>query len=376
MFRFALVISLLAMSCLGSCRNKAPAPLSGGKDKRPSASKAVRETAAAGETEAAKGHATSSPTRVTVSGYELEVSLVPEQNTFMVGEPVFVVFMVKNLSKEKLQLPEGGDYRNRMGRPNRYKVSVKPMGGAGLPVKDSGPSFGGITGNRPIPPGSTFRRELFLPDWVDLEKPGVYEISATRPLEIERYQAGQAPSMNAKGPNVTVGAKVTVTPSDPKKMGRIIDGLGEKLMGSSSDLAERASKALHSITDPRTIPWWLKALKTKGYSLKFQAIRALGRYSTEEAFGGLKLCIEDQDTNIRQTCAHSLSVSRHPDALSTLLSMRKDSYQGVRITVLHALGKMPCSRSRKLIQSMTKDKSNLVRDEAQRYLKMCTAKKD
>lgn len=171
-------------------------------------------------------------TRVAVKGWKLGVSLIPEKRTFMLGEPIYMTFKVHNLSAEDLLLPEGGDYRNRLGRPNRYKVVIKPRGGKPLPLIDSGPSRGGLTSQRQLPAGGDFTRELLLPNWTKLKKPGIYEISCTRSLELSRFQPGKKHNWSKKGPKgpkVTARTVVTVTPADTHRMGKLIGELGKML---------------------------------------------------------------------------------------------------------------------------------------------------
>ena len=299
------------------------------------------------------------------------MSLTPEKRTFMLGEPIYLTFRVHNGSSHTLQLPEGGDYRNGLGRPNRYRVVIKPRGGKPLPLINSGPSFGGISSHRRLPPDGEFTRELFLPNWAKITKPGVYEISCTRPLELSRYKAGVRPNWRLKGKPVTARTVVTVTPPDSGRMGKLIQELGEMLLNNNSDHARKAGRALLTIADTRTIKHWIKALRTRGYGIKLSAIRGLGTYKTDAALAGLSLCRKDKNTNVRQTCAQVLSSSPHPKAWPVLLSMKADPYTGVRLTVLHALAKRPCAQTAKLIRKMTRDSAKLVKNEAQRYLKRC-----
>jgi hypothetical protein len=293
-----------------------------------------------------------------VKGWALEVRVVPERRTFMVGEPIYMTFKVRNSSVVDLLLPEGGDYRNRLGRPNRYRCVVQPRGGKPLPLVDSGPAFGGISSNRQLPAGGAFARELFLP-------------TCSRPLEVIRFTPNARPSWQLKGPRVTARASVTVTPTDAGRMGTLIQELGGLLLAANSEHARKAGQALATIHDPRAVAHWIKALETRGYGVKLQAIRALGAFKSDAALGGLKHCRADRNTNVRQTCAQALAESPHPKAWPALLSMKADSYQGVRLTVLHALAKRPCAQAARLLRQMAKDRDRVVRGEAQRYLKRC-----
>lgn len=164
---------------------------------------------------------------------------------------------------------------------------------------------------------------------------------------------------------------MTVTPPDRKRMGKLIRKLGQMLLSANSTHASKAGRGLLTIRDPRTVAHWVKALNTRGYSVKLQAIRGLGAYKIDAALAGLRHCRKDGNTNVRQSCAQALSSSPHPKAWPALLSMKADTYSGVRLTVLHALAKRPCAQTAKLIRQMTKDSAKIVQNEAKRYLKRC-----
>src|SRR4051794_7010594 len=67
-----------------------------------------------------------------VDEHQIEVKLVPDKATIMLGEPIYLSFIVENNSNLDLQVLVGGDYRNALGRPESFKVTV--MGKDGRPV--------------------------------------------------------------------------------------------------------------------------------------------------------------------------------------------------------------------------------------------------
>ena len=56
------------------------------------------------------------------------------------------------------------------------------------------------------------------------------------------------------------------------------------------------------------------------------------------------------------------------DQAEFLVAQRHDESEGVRITVVHALGRMPPAEGWPVLQEMTRDPSPRVSDEARRYL--------
>jgi hypothetical protein len=67
-----------------------------------------------------------------VNGAPIEISLLLEKSVIMLGEPIHLSFIVRNLSGTDLRFSEGGDYRNRLGRPESY--DVRAMGSDGKQV--------------------------------------------------------------------------------------------------------------------------------------------------------------------------------------------------------------------------------------------------
>ncbi len=169
-------------------------------------------------------------------------------------------------------------------------------------------------------------------------------------------------------------------------MEEVIAALGERLLGPPTDETESAGRMLSYIQDERVILHFIKAIETRGYEQKSTALRALAKFKDEAAFAALKRGFETkgQDIgwtttpevanqlaeNIRITAAAALAQSPHPGAVPFLLSKRHDACQGVRMTVLHLVGKMKAREAIPILRDMTQDESQLVREEAQRYLRL------
>ena len=60
---------------------------------------------------------------LTVDEKLIEVNLVPDKSTVMLGEPVYLSFVVENNSDHDLQVIVDGDYRNALGRPETFSDS-------------------------------------------------------------------------------------------------------------------------------------------------------------------------------------------------------------------------------------------------------------
>ena len=120
----------------------------------------------------------------------IRVALIPDKREIMVGEPVSLSFVVRNLTDNDLQTIQGGDYRNRLGRPENYAVKVVDPNGRAVPLLDAGPTMGGQEGPQEIPAKGTWAHRLFLPRWVKLTQIGDYTINCRTTLKISKATGG------------------------------------------------------------------------------------------------------------------------------------------------------------------------------------------
>jgi len=327
-----------------------------------------------------------------VNDHQIEVGLIPEKSTIMLAEPIYLAFVVRNHSEQDLQVLVGGDYRNALGRPESFTVAVTRMDGKPVTQPSAGPSMGGMFGPKRIPAKGEHTFKLFLPHWATFEEPGDYSIRVRRTLQLSRHTPGRW-DMQEKITDVQVqaGAEIKVLPQDRKEMGRIIAQLGDTMLGKRPDEAEPAARSLSYIHDERVIPYFVKAFETNEYNKKSTAIQALSKFNNEQAFQAIKKALDtkgadignattaevaDQSArNIRHTAAAALARSPHPQSLPLLLSLRNNPSEAIRITVLHAVGKMKPEQAIPILQEMTQDESQLVSDEAKRYLGLHSSQK-
>jgi hypothetical protein len=265
-------------------------------------------------------------------------------------------------------------------------VTVKRADGLWVEQPKVGFSTGGLIGPKPLPAGETYVFRLFLPHWATFETAGIYTISCQRNLQLLRAGTG---SDFAKQPTTDVmteaRARLEVEPRDPAALGRLIQDYGETMLRENGGKdGDEALLALAWIDDPRVVSYFRRALSIRSYAIKFAALHVLGKFATDEAFAalqaGMKTKAADLDStsseqavrtaaNLRTAAATALFRCKHPKAREFLLAQRKDEAEGVRITVLHALGTMPPAQAAPLLQEMMNDPSVRVREEAQRYSK-------
>jgi hypothetical protein len=327
----------------------------------------------------------------------IEVSLVPEKATFMLGEPIYVSFIVRNKSDQNLQVIVGGDYRNGLGRPESFTVTTIDKKGNKVPQPDAGTSMGGLRGPQKLPSKGQYAFQLFLPNWATFEKTGRYTITAQRILNI-CYDNQNIDYWLVKGNTtdfeVKASAEIEVVSLNKEKMGELIDQLANEMLTAKDDPAAAAAKKLENIRDERVIPHFIKALKTGIYNIKFVSLNALSKFENDDAFEALKYGLEVTGKdfiarsttmevadslvkNIKHTAIHAISNSPNPKAIQFLLSKRNDEMDEIRLTVVHALGRMKADMAVPMLKEMQNDKNETIRSEVKRYLdKFASGKND
>lgn len=316
----------------------------------------------------------------------LRATLVPHVTQIMVGEPAYVTHRLFNNGETPLQFREGGNQRNRLGRFDDYNLQIIREDGTALPAVDSSPNFGGMSWIPTVSDAESFSHELFLPNWVEFLEPGIYTIHsertyATRPAADDSWPGDVGAKLQ-----VSAQTQIKVIATDNKAMGDLIAKLGREMFSNGeSDSRTQAWTKMGAIADPRVIPHYQKAIATRQYDLIFSGLIALSNFNDDTALKSIESAIklrgpdlvgdfarpelaESSATNIRNGVANSLSTSPHPRAFALLLTMSTDSSDSVRLSVLHAIARKRPKDARKRITAFTKDTSEMVRNEAKRYL--------
>lgn len=158
----------------------------------------------------------------------------------------------------------------------------------------------------------------------------------------------------------------------PEEVTRLIDKYGPELVKGQGARAEEAMRVLSFIDDPRLTAIYVKAMDVNNYQMRFTALERLSRIPGDEALKGIQKGMNLRDgigsDNLRHSTAVALARSPHPDAKKLLLTMRNDSYLGVRLTVIQTLVVKGNPIARELGESMLNDSDDMVRGEARRLL--------
>jgi hypothetical protein len=320
---------------------------------------------------------------------KLDVTAATDKPEVMLGEPTYVSFKVANRSGRDLRVMVGGDYRNRLGRPESFKVEVVGADGKKVPQPDAGFHMGGITSAQKLPAQGAYTFRLFLPDWATFERPGRYTLTIRRRLEIVPDDGADPFRRKPDTVDVSATATITVVPTDRARLGKVIARLGDRMLGRND--TESAQKMLAAIHDARVVPYFAALAARPQYSPRFAACAPLGRYQTDEALEALKKLARTTGADIRASAttlelaesladgarhaaAHALAGSPHPKAIPFLWTLANDRYYGVRLTVLHRAAELKTPEGLGILLLMTCDGNEMVRNEATRYLEKLAKK--
>ena len=315
---------------------------------------------------------------------DIMVSIRPEKKSLMLGEPIFFEFRVKNLTNKPMYVVQGGDNRNRLGRPANYKITAVGPDGKSVPIIDAGMSFGGIMGPRKIDKDLGWSRKLFLPNWFKMKKMGTYTVKCQTKLRISlQPDFTTQPKEHDADVNVDLSFEIEVGQNRMKEMGSLINELGVKSLKGEGD----AIKKLLAIEDERVVDPLIQMVKLENYSRRFSALQGLSLFTSDKALSGIEIGLNTSVKemrknasndkvarqlvkNIRHSAAVALSRSPHPKAEGRLIELWNDPNEAIRITVLHRLGKLLDDESLEILQQMTLDKNERVRKEAIRYYQL------
>ena len=296
----------------------------------------------------------------------------------MLGETTFLSFEVKNLSETRLSFGDGGDYRNNIGRPDSYSVTVVRDDGKSVPQPKVTGSMGGLIGSQYVPVNGSYVRKLFLPHWATFEEPGKYTVTVTRTLGIAGTARSVEEKMGGKSPSTTTKASTTLTVinTDNDRLGDVIRETGMRMLNEPEPEDGRSAlQLLAFIEDARTIEYWIKALglysqdPTSDVFHRFaQTPLILSTYDTPEAWFALKSAMKSESDDVRHDVADALSSSTNPQGLSLLLSMQDDPYWFVRLRVAQRLSKEKNDASTEVLLKLLNDKDQNVWESAERAL--------
>jgi hypothetical protein len=145
----------------------------------------------------------------TSNGCAIRAELVPDPPSARLGDDRFVVFRATTDCAKGIGIIEGGNTGNRLQRDNAYRVSAIDGSGAEIPKVDAKNDQGGANGVFDFTNTQPREARLRLSDWVVLSRPGRYQITVERGLELGK-QPGVRETVDWVP--VKVAAVIEITP--------------------------------------------------------------------------------------------------------------------------------------------------------------------
>lgn len=277
-------------------------------------------------------------------GISLTAGFMPDATRIMVGEPLFLTFVVSNRADRPFQFSH---VRNEI-------FTVTATHATGLPVKSR---YFGLDGNgfmtlETVPPGKAYTCRIFLNERCVFDQPGDYTVTCR--CDFGLFSNRTNPPVK---PVVTV-FPLKVLPADPQHVADII-GLWAHLIETNGALQE-AALALAEINDPRTIPP-LAALVAKN-SGNYVAVNALARFTNDAAADALTVVLRQGEDYVAGVAGTALRKSHQNDrAARALLSALTNAEPNLRIEGARAVSWTGSELAFAPLCSLLQDASHSVR---------------
>jgi hypothetical protein len=350
-------------SLLVSCTTKEPSTVVA-----PNRSPTTVPTLSVAPSYAAKPPASSHPGPPTADvqafGCDLQATITPDQPTWAVGQPVYLTFKLTSNCDRKLAVLDGGDYQNKYGRAESYKITAKDAQGQALHVLDSGRPMGGYVSAWPLSRDKPFQKRLLIIHWIDFQTPGTYTLTVKKVLQVGDQMTSR--SEGKKELPVLVSTSIEVKASTPELTKSVIDVLGKQMFEADKDKAYEAEQALKMMHDERIVPLFAKLLTSNDSVMSMEALWGLRTYSNDQALSALQKALTIKE--LRLAAAQTLAKNKHPKAWDTIWALHSDPDKYIRLAVLHALAKRNQPTTKARLQAFTNDKSPMISNEAKRYL--------
>jgi hypothetical protein len=294
----------------------------------------------------------------------ITAGFIPDSSRIIVGEPLFLTFVVSNRADQPFHFSFFGDSNFRIAATNT----------AGMPTRNRHPGWGGDGGGSSVSVlrGKAYNERVLLDNWCGFDQPGEYTVTC-------RYLFPNYPNGNTfLAPPIVTVFKLTVLPTDPNRITEIIKAWGHVVETNGS--LHEAAQALAEINDPRTIPY-LAVLVMKGSDINYIAVEALARFTnnlaaadaltsalkngdeffiyvpqvastalrsfrqTNRAARTLLPGLTNSDANVRIQTARAISWTGSEFAFAPLCSLLQDESNSVRYVAAQAIGRLADARS-------------------------------
>lgn len=299
----------------------------------------------------------------TPNGATISVNLHPEKTSIVLGEPLHIIFRITNLSSREVSFVSGGDYRNRLGIPLSFGVSVTDEAGRKIGGPEIKEWFGGLSGGSVLKRGEFFDQDIILPFWADITEPGKYKIKVAWSLRKEVFNDTDS---------FPVEAETTIFVALPteQELGDLISRLDRQLAQDDQYRVFEAAYCLARIGDTRTTPILLRIVQetSPNGNLFLEAVKGLLASRDENAFAGLVNLFIRPNAYTRFDTMNSLGEEERLRAISRLIKLKSDPNPVVRCYVARNLPTIKHPEATKVLTELLEDVDPCVREAAKANL--------
>jgi len=319
-----------------------------------------------------------------IKGHALTAGFIPDSTEVILGEPLFVTFVVSNREDRAFEFSHV--------RTEIFSVTATNINGT--PVKNvyHGMDGNGFASKVTLPPGKTHHMRLFLNERLQFEQQGDYHVAC------QCHFWHDLSYSNATYQAITTTFTLRVNPANPERISELIETWGQSILTNGPP--EEAVKALSEFNDARTIPF-LSVLVTNRSHVSYLAVTALSRYTTEpKAFDALTLALKTCEDYVAETAGKALRTAHQADhaaleflpdlthreaririqtakaiswtgselALNPLCGLLTDSSNAVRYAAAQAIGQLGSTNSFTVLTNCLSDADFTLRIAAVRGL--------
>jgi hypothetical protein len=270
------------------------------------------------------------------SGATFTAGFVPFTAEAVVGEPVFVAFVLRNDGDRPIGLHPDGYHTQATRRAARFQLTAIGPGGAPVADADRSMELDAVAeGQMTLLPGQTYVEDLVLPEWALLDRPGTYAITATR-----RTMGWDETGTNAE---IRSELAIEVLPASPARLGAVIEELGKEAHAPVTPeswrhrrASGRALRGLLSIDHPAVVPYLAEAVKhVPGAALLVLA--GMPRFNSPERRRVAIEALAAPDRWVRRSAAEALGFMPSGESVKALGDALSDDDDEVRRVAAQSL---------------------------------------
>ncbi len=283
----------------------------------------------------------------------------PEKETYLLGEPVFIVYQVKNEGEKPVRWGSGSFYG-----PCTGGFTFEVPGAVYQPEWQPGchailASCLGSVGE--LGPGEESVQRFLLNERFDFREPGTYDVTAMTPAPVQP-DSGAVEEKEFKS-----SFRITLVQGDPEELQAAFRPYVQRLKMGDTLRAREAVVAITKLAPPFLEDLIVSLARNSDEEYSSLAIDALLRLNTPQARATLAQLAEQrrfQVPAVEQKVIETLGKTGDRAYLPVLVGLAKDSYRFNRYSAALALGELGRVEAVPFLLPLLQDRDPLVREGA------------